>query len=428
MTSKKTNEVLNMNQKESVLSEEDQKYHDSFLALIERNQIPLSRNLLILLYSLHFFTKNSNIIHQYTTKFIKLQNAIGFDETTGKMIYDIDISDAFNVFHWIIVITFLRSFLMKYCFEPFASRFCDIHSKKAKTRFAEQSWSFTYYTFSFIYGVYLYWHSPYFNNLDQVYINWPNHSMFFEFKSYYLISMGFWLQQIFVLNVEKPRKDHYQMFSHHIITCLLMVGSYYYYFYRIGHLILMLMDSVDIALSGAKMLKYAGFPTACDAMFIVFLVSWIVLRHGLYNYIYVHTWNNATTLMASGRCVEGYTQKRCWTPALIDYFMGLLGGLQIITCIWMYLILKVAYKVITGKGAEDVRSDEDDTDIESVNEAEEADCEDEEEVQKNVVDQDDEDDEIEEEELFDEEKIIDDRDSLSSSSETTLDEKKERKA
>ena len=44
--------------------------------------------------------------------------------------------------------------------------------------------------------------------------------------------------------------------------------------------------------------------------------------------------------------------------------MGLLGGLQIITCIWMYLILKVAYKVVTGSGAEDVRSDEDDTDIE----------------------------------------------------------------
>ena len=44
--------------------------------------------------------------------------------------------------------------------------------------------------------------------------------------------------------------------------------------------------------------------------------------------------------------------------------MGLLGGLQIITCIWMYLISKVAYKVVIGVGAEDVRSDEDDTDFE----------------------------------------------------------------
>ena len=92
----------------------------------------------------------------------------------------------------------------------------------------------------------LYWDSPYYNNLDQVYINWPNHYMSWEFKTYYLVSMGFWLQQIFVLNVEKPRKDHYQMFSHHIITCLLIIGSYYYYYFRIGHLILMIMDSVDI--------------------------------------------------------------------------------------------------------------------------------------------------------------------------------------
>ena len=36
------------------------------------------------------------------------------------------------------------------------------------------------------------------------------------------------------------------MFSHHIITCLLIIGSYYYYYFRIGHLILMIMDSVDI--------------------------------------------------------------------------------------------------------------------------------------------------------------------------------------
>lgn len=433
MTNKKSNGVLSMNP-QSTISIEDQKYNDSFLALIERNQIPLSRNLLVLLYSLHFFTKSSSLIHQYTTKFLKLQNVIGFDETTGKPIYDIDINDAFNVLHWIIVITFLRSFLMNYCFEPFASRFCNIHSKKAKIRFAEQGWSAAYYTFSFGYGVFLYWNSPYFNNLDQVFINWPNHSMSFAFKTYYLISMGFWLQQIFVLNVEKPRKDHYQMFSHHIITCLLVVGSYYYYFYRVGHLILMLMDSVDIFLSGAKMLKYAGYTTICDFMFIVFLVSWIVLRHGFYNYIFLRTWNKATTLMESGRCIEGYAQKRCWTPALINYFLGLLGGLQIITCIWMYLILKVAYKVITGTGAEDVRSDAHDTDVESTrqadNEVEEEQQQEEEEVNEEIEDIDDDEDDVDEEdvdeeELFDQEKIIDDRDSLSSSSETTLDEKKD---
>ena len=359
----------------------DDEYHESFLATIERNQIPISRNLMILLYSLHFLSSNPKIV-SYTHKFIHLQNQVGTNPA-GKAIYDIDIDDAYFVINWVITVTFLRSALMKYCFEPFAATFCDIHSRKAKTRFAEQSWSFVYWGVSFIYGVYLYLDAPYFNDLDQIYINWPNFYMQGNFKSYYLISMAFWIQQIFVLHVEKPRKDHYQMFSHHIITCLLIIGSYYYYFFRIGHLILMIMDSVDIFLAGAKMLKYAGFNRACDAMFILFLLSWIGLRHGVYNFIFHHAWSKSVHLMSDGQCVIGEAQKRCWTPTIINVFMGLLGGLQIITCIWMYLILKVAYKVIIGVGAEDVRSDEDDTDVE-LEENHEADDEKEVQMGKNI--------------------------------------------
>ncbi|CAI5758122.1 unnamed protein product [Candida verbasci] len=342
------------------VSIEDQTYNESFLALVERNQIPLSRTLVSILYLSYFLSNQNTTTKTLTSKFLFLQNKVGKD------IYDIHIDDVYYVINWVITLTFLRSFLMKYIFEPFAYKFINIHSKKAKTRFAEQSWSFIYYSISFIYGVILYIQSPYFNNLDQIYINWPNYFMTSSFKNYYLISMAFWLQQIFVLNVEKPRKDHYQMFSHHIITCLLIIGSYYYYYFRIGHLILMIMDSVDIFLAGAKMLKYAKFNTLCDTCFIFFLISWIVLRHGVYNYIFYHAWYKSTELMKDGKCIMGAVQKRCWTPAVINTFLGLLGGLQIITCIWMYLILKVAYKVIIGIGAEDVRSDEDDTEEEDV--------------------------------------------------------------
>ncbi|CAD1811073.1 TLC domain family protein [Candida parapsilosis] len=346
----------------AVEAAQDQAYHGSLWAKVERNQIPLSRNLMILLYTLNMLSSNANIIN-FTSKFLHLQNQVGYN-SQGKPIYDIHIDDIYFVINWVITVTFLRSFLMKYCFGPFAAKFCSIHSRKAKIRFAEQSWSFVYYSISFMYGVYLYLDAPYYNNLDQIYINWPNFVMDARFKSYYLISMAFWLQQIFVLHVEKPRKDHYQMFSHHIITCCLIIGSYYYYYFRIGHLILMIMDSVDIFLAAAKMLKYAGRLVACDAMFVLFLVSWIALRHGVYNYIFYHAWHKSVHLMQDGECMVGSVQKRCWTPTVINTFMGLLGGLQIITCIWMYLISKVAYKVVIGVGAEDVRSDEDDTDFE----------------------------------------------------------------
>jgi acyl-CoA-dependent ceramide synthase len=126
----------------------------------------------------------------------------------------------------------------------------------------------------------------------------------------------------------------------------------------------MIMDSVDIFLAAAKLLKYSGYNNACDYMFVFFMVSWVVLRHGLYNYLFYQSWHNASSLMSNSECIPGQFQKRCWTPTILNSFFFLLGGLQVITMIWMYLISKVAYKVILGKGAEDVRSDEDDLDYE----------------------------------------------------------------
>lgn len=337
---------------------------NSFLMMVQRNQIKISRFLLIAIYLCKFVDPSG-----IATKFTNLQYRVG-TSLDGKAMYDIGFEDSYYVIHWIILVTFLRVFLMQWCFEPFASYFCNIHSIKAKVRFSEQSWSFVYYSVSFIFGAYLYYNSPYWLDVDAVYENWPNHEFSGLFKKYYLVSIAFWMQQIFVLNIEEKRKDHFQMFSHHIITCLLTIGSYYYYFFRIGHLILMIMDSVDIILSGAKLLKYSGFNNACDIMFLLFLTSWLILRHGVYNYLFYYTWFKARSVMTDSSCYSDVIQKRCWTPTIMNTFVGLLGGLQLITIVWMYLIAKVAYKVIGGRGgAEDVRSDdeEDDTVTEEIN-------------------------------------------------------------
>lgn len=335
----------------------------SILLFIDKNQIIISRNLLILLYSVAFVSARAfPKLHIITDRFLHLQHLI--DRRNGEPIYDIGVYDAYYVTHWVILLTFLRAFLMTWCFDPCAKHLCNIHSKKAQTRFSEQSWSIFYYCFSFACGLYLYEVSPHGQSLDNLYAGWPHYRMTSLFKKYYLVSIAFWLQQVVVLNIEERRKDHYQMFSHHIITCTLVIGSYYYYFTRIGNLILMIMDSVDIFLSSAKVLKYAGFTVVCDYVFVMFLIAWIALRHGFYNYLFYQAWTDSTTLMKDSKCIAGVVQKRCWTPTVINSFLGLLGGLQIITCIWMYLILKVAHKVIMGHSAEDVRSDEDDTDDE----------------------------------------------------------------
>lgn len=334
-------------------------YDGSILKFIDDNQIPFSRNLLILLYLLHFTNPSTKHI---TEKFLHLQYESGKDEN-GQPLYDIGLNDIYIVIYWVVMFTFLRSFLMKWLWGPFGGYVLKM-GQKSKIRFAEQSWSFYCCTISFVCGMLVYYYSPYWGDLDNVFKHWPHDNMSQYFKAYYLVELGFWLQQIFVLNIEEKRKDFLQMLSHHIITCCLLIGSYYYYYIRIGNLILVLMDCSDIFLTGAKLLKYGGFNFLCDLTFILFLVSWIVCRHGLYNYLFYHAWHNALDLMADAKCVEGVVTKRCWSPLVVNTFYSLLAGLQLITIIWMYFILKVAYKVISGTGAEDVRSDSEDNDEE----------------------------------------------------------------
>lgn len=275
----------------------------------------------------------------------------------GTDLYDRGIDDSYFIATVIVNLMAVRAISMEYVFGPIA-RTSGIQRYKAIQRFQEQSWSLLYYACSWIFGFYLYWNSEYFLSAEKLFEGWPHNHMSFAFKLYYLIQTGCWLQQIVVLNIEEKRKDYLQMFSHHIITSLLCIGSYISYFTRIGHNILLLMDIVDVILSLAKILKYSGFGRICDIIFICFMLLWIVLRHGIYNYLVWVVATKATKIMDRdcSKFPSG-SNEICYTQSQINFFIFLLIGLQIITIIWLLMILRVAFRVITGGSAEDVRSD-----------------------------------------------------------------------
>ena len=78
--------------------------------------------------------------------------------------------------------------------------------------------------------------------------NFPQPAMSGLHKWYYLAQFAFWLQQIVVVNIEERRKDHWQMFTHHIITSALVFGSYGNYQTKVGTVIMVIMDVVDLFL------------------------------------------------------------------------------------------------------------------------------------------------------------------------------------
>lgn len=90
------------------------------------------------------------------------------------------------------------------------------------------------------------YNSSFWFNATELWTHFPTASMTPTMKWYYLVQFAFWLQQIVVVNIEERRKDHWQMFTHHIVTCTLIFGSYGYYQTKVGTAILICMDGVDL--------------------------------------------------------------------------------------------------------------------------------------------------------------------------------------
>lgn len=78
--------------------------------------------------------------------------------------------------------------------------------------------------------------------------DWPDRELQGLVKGYVLAQWSFWVQQILVIHMEERRKDHWQMFTHHVITNTLLYASYTYHHTRVGILVLVLMDVVDLFL------------------------------------------------------------------------------------------------------------------------------------------------------------------------------------
>lgn len=66
---------------------------------------------------------------------------------------------------------------------------------------------------------------------------------------YYYVQLAFWLQQVFVLQVEVPRKDFWALMAHHTVTLLLIGGSALSNFWRAGNAVFVVMDLSDIILA-----------------------------------------------------------------------------------------------------------------------------------------------------------------------------------
>lgn len=133
----------------------------------------------------------------------------------------------------------------------------------------------------------------------------------------------------------------------------------------------------------AKMLKYLGYESACNAVFALFLATWVVARHGIYVSLCWSIYRDVPLVMSYGcysgatmqpqdpnllgawRYIEPFLDQKgtiCLDRKVKWVFLSMLLMLQVLSMVWFAMIIKVAYTVLKGGAANDMRSDDEDED------------------------------------------------------------------
>ncbi|KAK4050703.1 sphingosine N-acyltransferase lag1 [Microbotryomycetes sp. JL201] len=279
---------------------------------------------------------------------------------------------------YIIVFSFLRQSLTEYTLRPFAKSL-GLKSDAKVVRFMEQSYAIVYFTASGALGLYVmssqdsWWYRT-----EHLWLQYPHWRMRAELKTYYLLQLSYWLQQmlVLILRLEKPRSDFVELVIHHIVTLWLVGWSYTLNLTMIGTCIFVSMDIPDVFLALSKCINYLDYKRASEVSFVIFLCIWHYMRHYLNIRILYSVWNEFDLIPEHWRSwTETPGHPKGWwlfyefgsgrLPAWMKYqiFAPILA-LQLVNTFWSALIWRILFRILSGQEAKDVREEGEDTDEE----------------------------------------------------------------
>jgi ceramide synthetase len=266
--------------------------------------------------------------------------------------------------------------------------------KKKIRKFKESAWKCVYYLSAEILALSVTYNEPWFMNTKYFWVGpgdqtWPDQQTKLKLKLLYMFVAGFYTYSIFALVFwETRRSDFGVSMGHHIATLILIVLSYVCRyasivtsysilknrtdsfcphcfdllvsfslyrcsFSRVGSVVLALHDASDVFLEVGKMSKYSGAERIASFSFILFVLSWIILRLIYYPFwiLWSTSYEVVLELDKDKHPIEG--------PIYYYMFNTLLYCLLVLHIYWWVLMYRMLVKQIQDRGklSEDVRSD-----------------------------------------------------------------------
>ncbi|MCL4115490.1 UNVERIFIED_CONTAM: hypothetical protein GTU68_021093 [Idotea baltica] len=207
------------------------------------------------------------------------------------------------------------------------------------------SWQLLYYIAYCIYGIFVMKDKPWFWDIKLCWTDFPFQSVPDDVWWYYMIPLGYYTAMSLTFVIQHQRKDALQMILHHIITIFLIVLSFAVNMIREGSLILFVHEVADIPLLLAKICGYAGFNSAMDYLFVIFILTWVATRLFLFPF-----W------ILKNSIFEAHITLNTMYP-IYYIFNGLLLLLLGFHAVWTYLIIQMVVKKLKTKKVRDLRSD-----------------------------------------------------------------------
>ncbi|KAM7487556.1 hypothetical protein LguiB_025040 [Lonicera macranthoides] len=271
---------------------------------------------------------------------------------------------------FVLLFPSIRFFLDRFVFEKVGRRLIfgkgqqklevetDDRRKKIR-KFKESAWKCVYYFSAEVLAISVTYGEPWFTDTSYFWVGpgnqvWPEQKIKLKLKGLYMFAGGFYTYSIFALIFwETRRSDFGVSMGHHVATAILIVLSYIYGFARAGSMVLALHDASDVFLEIGKMSKYSGAEALASFSFVLFVLSWILLR--LIYYPFWILWSTSyevlKTLDKEKHMVDG--------PIYYYVFNTLLFCLLVLHIYWWVLMYRMLVKQIQARGqlSEDVRSD-----------------------------------------------------------------------
>jgi len=262
--------------------------------------------------------------------------------------------DVIWVILWALGWTFLRVFLTKNFFVPFAKKVRMAHNNIEK--FPESAWKLFWYSCSWTFSCYTLFYCGYdfFHRPLNIWERWTVDIVVpTEIYIAYLMQMSFYMHSVHgTLYMDQWRKDSIVMLIHHFLTMTLIGFSYAVRYHEIGMLVLFLHDVSDIFLEFAKCNVYLKtrnneFDIWADRLSTIglagFASSWFVFR--LY-------WFPLKALYSASYGIAFFH-----INAVPFYFIfnALLWVLLALHVYWFMFILILIFKFVSKQELKDVR-------------------------------------------------------------------------